>query len=603
MQTQALYRRWRSQSFAELVGQEHVTRLLLNALRQARLAHAYLFCGPRGTGKTSTARILAKAANCDTNDGRGEPCNACPICEAITAGACLDVIEIDAASNRGIDDIRVLRDNVLFTPTQGRLKFYIVDEAHQLTKPAFDALLKTLEEPPPHVVFVLASTSPDSIPITIRSRCQRLDFRPIPQALTVEHLATICEREGIQADPAALLAIARASEGSLRDAESLLDQLAASAPVEGLTAAEVEAAIGVGTSAGALALVERLVEGDSGGALRLVHELAERGADFTQFGREVVRTLRALLLVAVAADEHALADLPREERERAAALARATTPDALVRWVRLFALSELPLRSLAMPQLGVELACVEALSAPAPQAVGEAAPWAREAAASARDARAAPPRRAVLASGPPRATPSTLPAPIAHAAPAAPAASPRVSSERPPLGGEPGQPPAGVAAGDAPADDAAVGQAPPSALTPGEEIEPIRRARPQVIEAVGQRDRRSQAVLRDSRVVGGGQGRLLLGFRYDFHRAFLDDPKRRIIIEEAIAAVCRERWRIECARVDAADERPSSALDDPLVREALATMGGHVKSLLRVRDNAGAEQPAGSEGDPGRAAI
>lgn len=587
MHTQVLYRRWRSQSFAELVGQEHVTRLLLNALRQGKLAHAYLFCGPRGTGKTSTARILAKAANCQTNDGRGEPCNACATCEAITVGSSLDVIEIDAASNRGIDDIRILRENVVFTPSHGRLKFYIIDEAHQLTKPAFDALLKTLEEPPAHVVFVLASTSPDSIPMTIRSRCQRLDFRPIPHALIVERLTTICAREGIRAEPAALLAIARASEGSLRDAESLLDQLAAAAPAEGLTVADVEAAIGVGSGSAGLALIERLVESDAAGALRLIQERADHGTDCVQFAREVVRTLRALLLLAVAADESALADLPREERERGARLARATPPDTLVRWIRLFALSELPLRTLALPQLGLELACVEALSPPAAQR--ELAQRMRATVAPVRDDHAAAPRR--LAQDATSASARLAAAPASAAQP--PGATGAVVETA-------GSGPAAEAAAAVPprAADAA---APLDRPAPGQDVERVRRVWAQVIDLVGQRDRRSQAVLRDGRIIGGGQGRLVLGFRYDFHRAFFDDPKRRIAVEEAIAGVCAEQWRIECTRIDAVpDERSTSALDDPLVREALATMGGRIKSLIRIGDDAAGEHQAGSEGDEPR---
>lgn len=560
---QVLYRRWRSQTFSELVGQEHVTRLLLNALRQGRLAHAYLFCGPRGTGKTSTARILAKAANCETTGGRGEPCNACAVCRAINDGACLDVIEIDAASNRGIDDIRALRDSVGFAPSQGRRKFYIIDEAHQLTKPACDALLKTLEEPPAHVVFVLASTAPDSIPITIRSRCQRLDFRPIPQALVVERLALICEREGLAATREALHAIARASEGSLRDAESLLDQLAAAAPPEGLTVADVEAAIGRAAGGTALALVERLVERDAAGALRVVHDLTEQGFDATQFGRDVVRTLRGLLLVAVADDDSSLAELPPEDQDRARRLARVVRADTLVRWIRLFALAELPPRTLALPQLGIELACVEAVATVEPEAASATVgPTARPL------GRPAPPAsglRAPLASEPPRA------------------------------GGRIAGPGTGDA--DQPAAVAAPLTVSGGDLPVGADAEAVRRAWSRVLEAVGQRDRRAQAVLRDCTVVGGEQGRLVLGFRYDFHRDFFSDLKRRAMLEEAIARVCEERWRVECTRLDAASlaHRPTSALDDPLVREALATMGGRIKNVTRVEE--AVEDPIAPSGE------
>ena len=189
MAAQALYRRWRSQTFDEVVGQEHVTQTLRNALRDGRVTHAYLFTGPRGTGKTSTARLLAKAVNCENPDLSQRPCNACPICQAITRGALLDLIEIDAASNRGIDEIRDLRDKVHFSPSQARFKVYVIDEVHMLTPEAFNALLKTLEEPPPHVIFVLATTEPHKIPDTVLSRCQRFDFRRIPTYRIVERLS------------------------------------------------------------------------------------------------------------------------------------------------------------------------------------------------------------------------------------------------------------------------------------------------------------------------------------------------------------------------------------------------------------------------------
>ena len=196
MASQVFYRKWRPQTLAEVVGQEPVTQTLLNALSSGRVSHAYLFCGPRGTGKTSTGRILAKAVNCLTN-GKGEPCNTCEICQAITEGRALDIVEIDAASNRGIDDIRDLREKVNYAPNQARYKVYIVDEVHMLTKEASNALLKTLEEPPPHVIFVLATTEAHKVLPTILSRCQRFDFRRLPQADIASKLARICSAEDI----------------------------------------------------------------------------------------------------------------------------------------------------------------------------------------------------------------------------------------------------------------------------------------------------------------------------------------------------------------------------------------------------------------------
>ncbi|MEK7214679.1 MAG: DNA polymerase III subunit gamma/tau, partial [Chloroflexota bacterium] len=196
MPAPVLYRKWRPQTLSQVVGQEHVTRTLLNALATSRVSHAYLFCGPRGTGKTSTARILAKAVNC-TTDGKGEPCTTCPMCLSIAEGRALDLIEIDAASNRGIDDIRGLREKINFAPAEARYKVYVVDEVHMLTDPAFNALLKTLEEPPPYAIFILATTEVHKVPVTILSRCQRFDFRRIAQRALQDYLARICGTESI----------------------------------------------------------------------------------------------------------------------------------------------------------------------------------------------------------------------------------------------------------------------------------------------------------------------------------------------------------------------------------------------------------------------
>ncbi|HEU5347900.1 MAG TPA: DNA polymerase III subunit gamma/tau, partial [Ktedonobacterales bacterium] len=223
MASQSLYRKWRSQSFADLVGQEGVVRTLLNAVRDGRLAHAYLFCGPRGTGKTSVARLLAKAVNCQ-NPRDGEPCNECTSCQEITAGRSPDVIEIDAASNTGVDNIRELRENVNMLGSGGHHKVYVIDEVHMLSTAAFNALLKTLEEPPPHVIFVLATTEAHKVLATIVSRCQRFDFQRIRMRDITAHLRHVAEGEGLHLEPAAAEMIARAAQGGMRDALSLLDQ-------------------------------------------------------------------------------------------------------------------------------------------------------------------------------------------------------------------------------------------------------------------------------------------------------------------------------------------------------------------------------------------
>lgn len=226
MAYQVTARKWRPQTFAELVGQQHVARTLQNALRQGRMAHAYLFTGTRGVGKTTTARILAKALNCEQGPSP-EPCNQCALCQAITLGSSLDVLEIDGASNRGIDEIRDLREKIRYAPARSRYKIYIIDEVHMLTEHAFNALLKTLEEPPPQVVFIFATTEPQKVPITILSRCQRFDFHKVASAEIVQCLGKIAEQENIHISSVALHRISRRAEGSLRDAQTLFDQVVA----------------------------------------------------------------------------------------------------------------------------------------------------------------------------------------------------------------------------------------------------------------------------------------------------------------------------------------------------------------------------------------
>ena len=289
----ALYRRWRPQNFDTLVGQQPVKQALTNALTSGRIAHAYLFAGPRGTGKTSTARILAKALNCD-HGPTPKPCGECDNCRRIAEGSSMDVFEIDAASNRGIDEIKALRDQLAFTPVDCRYKVYIIDEVHMLTTEAFNALLKTLEEPPSHVIFILATTDPHKIPATIHSRCQRFDFRRVTVEEIVQHLAMVAQGSGLEADEDALRLIAIQSEGGMRDALSLLDQCGVMA--KKITAVTVREVLGIVGREALRALVEAIGRQDVPLALSQLAALLEQGKDVRQIVTELIEYLRALLL-------------------------------------------------------------------------------------------------------------------------------------------------------------------------------------------------------------------------------------------------------------------------------------------------------------------
>ena len=285
---EALYRRYRPRRFREVVGQDAEVRLLTEAVRSGQVSHAYLLAGPRGTGKTSVARILAQAVTCEAPLD-GEPCGECASCHAVEAHRHLDIVEIDGASNRGIDEVRDLREMVLHAPAMGRRKVYIVDEVHMLTEPAFNAFLKTLEEPPPHVVFIFATTEPHKVPITVLSRCQRYDFHRIDQALIVRQLGRILEQEGAGFDAASLERIAEASDGGLRDAESLLDQVLAGGEV---SVARVEDVLGALDQNQLRRLADAMRAGLLGDVLVLVDELYQAGRDPRQMLRDVARRLR-----------------------------------------------------------------------------------------------------------------------------------------------------------------------------------------------------------------------------------------------------------------------------------------------------------------------
>ncbi len=351
-----LARKWRPQTWDELVAQQHVTATLRNAIRQKRIAHAYLLTGPRGVGKTSAARILAKSLNCEKGP-TPDPCNACSSCLEVTAGRAMDVVEIDGASNRNIDDIRNLRETVRYAPTRGAYKVYIIDEVHMLTHESFNALLKTLEEPPEHVVFLFATTEPHKVPATILSRCQRFDFHRVGVSDTAALLKKICAGEGIDIEDEAVHLIARKADGSLRDSQSILDQMVSFC--EGrIGVDDVVRALGLIDQQCFFDLTDRIAARDAEGALAVVDRLVESGAGIEEFLDGLAEHFRNLL-VAAATGRTSSIDLSDAARERTGEQARLIREEEILRMHRIVSETGQQLRFSADPRIPLELAVVK----------------------------------------------------------------------------------------------------------------------------------------------------------------------------------------------------------------------------------------------------
>lgn len=533
MAAQALYRRWRSQTFEEVVGQEHVTLTLRNALRDGRMSHAYLFTGPRGTGKTSTARILAKAINCLDDDLQARPCNRCRICTAITEGRLLDLIEIDAASNRGIDEIRDLREKIGFRPNEARFKIYIIDEVHMLTKEAFNALLKTLEEPPSHAVFVLATTEPDRVPETVRSRCQRFDFRRIPTHEIVEHLSEILKAEGAQADSEALIAIARRSTGSMRDAVSLLDQLLSYGD-DILTLTRVEGVLGLVNAQTIGRLVDCMANHEAATGLTLINELVAEGVELGELVDQIVAYLRGVLFLRIARAPELL-DLPQDVIATMTRQAQALGPAEILRALKEFADARSALRDQVpgVPQLPIEVAFLRAALSSAVPALGE-------------------PASGSMGSGQPRAA-VTSPA---AAPPAPPPATDRPAAE----GAPPGPASLGtqVAAGHrpaaAPSAPRPAGQAPP-----GDLLQFAQSNWDRFLQMAGKQcGMKVQAALRSVRELDVAGQALVLQFAHAFSRDLVNQAENRALVEGAWHELLGRSVPIRCVLVGESPAAPEA---------------------------------------------
>ena len=530
----ALYRRYRSQTFAEVVGQEHVTRTLKNAIANGQVAHAYLLAGARGIGKTSIARIIAKAVNCPKAKD-GDPCDACETCVAIRDGRYLDLIEIDAASNRGIDEMRDLREKVRFAPSMGQYKVYVIDEAHQLTNEAFNALLKTLEEPPPHVIFVLATTESQRIPATIVSRTQRFDLRRIPHQKMVQQLAAIAKSEKWQVEPAALEAISRHAQGSLRDAESILDQVATFAEGK-VRVGDVDELLGATDWEETSALFDAIAANDAAKAVGLVRTLVDDGRDLRLFVRRAMDHMRALVLV------RASDTLPETATESIAAVLRRQAPlfslDRLAKIAHRLIETEQQLRTGEGTPLPLELALLDltttasAPSAPAPkQPASQSSP-------------AAQPKSAT-----------------AKAAPSAPEPAPR-SQAVVDLAERRAQQTSPVAS--------AVSAGPIGAASPGVTLQRVRSAWDQLLERAQERSIAKAAQLVKAEPVAIEGGTIVLAFSDEFARQMWD--RQRPELERDLGELVGTAMRVRCVKQPAAAATNTQpATEDPMLRAALET--------------------------------
>ena len=543
----ALARKYRPQRFADLVGQDPIRSTLEQAVAKNRVAHAYLFAGPRGSGKTTTARLIAKALNCERRKpGESEPCNECGSCTEITAGTSLDVLEIDGASNRGIEEIRNLRENVKYAASGGRFKVYIIDEAHQLTDFAWNALLKTLEEPPAHVRFVFCTTEPLEVPDTIASRCQVFEFRRLRSEELVKHLLDVAAKEKVSLDADAAALIARASEGSVRDALGRLDQALALSP-EGVTAATVAQALGLAGLDAYFDLGEALAKRDPKLALTVLDRLHDRGMDVEEIADGLTHHLRQLLLIAVDPSLERLVDAAPSDRERYAAQAKAFRPTDLSAMLNLLLETRGLLRRAEAPRVLLEVALVELCTLPTAARIEDlirrlgdlesklgAAPGASAPATAARQGsgppapedsdresspqapRLAPPAQPRRGSSTPRASTIEEPPRIERfAAPAAPQPEPPPSTSGSPAALRLVESPTGVEAAD-----------------PDDPVVRWRRA----VDRVKERKLLLGTCLEEGFFLGmaGGNVRIALSVEHAFHRAMLELKENREILNEEL---------------------------------------------------------------------
>ena len=560
-----LARKWRPQTFDDIVGQEHVSRTLMNAIRSNRVAHAFLFTGVRGVGKTTAARILAKALNC-VQGPTPTPCNACVNCQEITAGNAVDVLEIDGASNTGVDDVREIIENVRYQPAKSRFKIYIIDEVHMLSTSAFNALLKTLEEPPAHVKFIFATTDPHKVPHTIHSRCQRYDFKRIPLRAVVERLAHITATEGIAISERTLFLLAREGEGSMRDAQSLLDQVIAFAG-NTVRDEDVTTAVGLADRKALYAIAEAVVARDPARALERLNELHLYGYDMRRCARELVEHFRNLAVARLLPGEELLPDLADEERAEVHRQAQQMNPEDLDRAFRLLLATESEIGHVPYPKLVLEMALIKLATlapvVPVEELLDRLDDLERRlVTGSGPDGGASSPRPPASAPTEPRRPPSAR----AHDGAPARGAAPAATDEEPVRRGD--EPPA---------------PAPATAPTSGQSWDDF-------VAFVAKEKVTLLPYLKSSVASGCESSTLALRVPAGYYYDYLAQRAHTGLIEDLAHRFFGRPMRVTVAAADAAEEPAAAgkenaaglhaaALGDPVVQAAVEILGGEVQEV------------------------
>ena len=522
--SQSFYRKWRPRQWDEVVGQEHIVTTLRNAVAGGRIAHAYLFAGPRGTGKTTTARLLAKAVNCLAPDPAQRPCNQCIHCQAVNDGHFLDLIEIDAASNTSVEDVRDLRDKINFAPNQGKYKVYMIDEVHMLSTAAFNALLKTLEEPPPHAIFILATTEIHKIPATVLSRCQRHEFRRIPVGTITSLLRSHCADEGLQVEPEALTLIARQATGSLRDAISLLDQLASTG--KKITMEEAQTVLGTATSQRVIDLVGAILDRDAPGGLNQIHAALDAGTDPRQFARQVVEYLRGLLLMSMGNRD--LVDATEEVRTQMVQQSHRFQIAELLNAIRAFNTAALDERGGWQPGLPIELAFADSLEPANPAASPSTSTGAPEV-----------------------HPPPAAPRPAASAGPELPPRQPpaRPQTSEQPKASRPVQDPGHSRPAEKPAAEPPAAQPAPVSSQSGTTMQVVAQSWTRIRASIKKNYPQTEALLNSSKPLGIKEGTLLLGFS-EVLKEKMESGDHIEITRQAIQLVLGTKLEIRCVVVN-----------------------------------------------------